>query len=79
MSESTTREDVVRIITEKKAHFMSVYTKMTKVLENGSRINVLMWFERLQKRVYYREVSSNQTEGERCCSVLFFNFFFIFF
>lgn len=46
---------IVRFVCEAKLSFMSTQRVMTKLSDNGTREQVLVWFERTQRRIFYRD------------------------
>jgi hypothetical protein len=47
---------VVRFVCESKLFFMSRPQTMTKASDSGVREQVLVWFERTQRRIFYRDL-----------------------
>jgi hypothetical protein len=54
---------VVRFVCESKLFFMSRPQTMTKASDSGVREQVLVWFERTQRRIFYRDLGGR--EGKR--------------
>ena len=49
---------IVRFVCESKLSFMATQKVMTKLSDNGTREQVLVWFERTQRRIFYRDSAS---------------------
>jgi hypothetical protein len=62
---------VVRFVCESKLFFMSRPQTMTKASDSGVREQVLVWFERTQRRIFYRDLGEGM-RGHRTRPELLF-------
>ncbi len=63
---------MVRFVCESKLFFMSRPQTMTKASDSGVRKQVLVWFERTQRRIFYRDLGEWSGHAARRVELIFF-------